>query len=263
MKYCYNCGNALQDEAEFCGKCGKSTVAETNASAAGKQFNANTQVSLDSSRPSEKRSVLPWMLVLGLTMIMLTTAVCFFVFSDSRKTVANNPHVGNAVTSNSITAPKSVETATSGQQISKANTVSLAVINDFRVYVQAKERLNTEIIELASQINNRIAQTGGLRSSHDLRNRAQQLIREIEQYSGQLSGRAYPPEIQFAKSLLLQLFDLEMTRTRSLYNGIVEGSNGQDYGSSFSVGTSAAYKFDDVNSRFVEANITLDSLVSR
>ena len=68
---------------------------------------------------------------------------------------------------------------------------------------------------------------------------------------GRFTPKNYPDEMQNAKALLLQLLDLEMTRARSLYNGLIEGGNGQDYKSSFSVGTSASYKFDEVNNKFV------------
>ena len=129
---------------------------------------------------------------------------------------------------------------------------------DLRVFVQAKERINTEIIDLASQINGRLSHTGTLRHSQDLRNRARILIDDIARHSSTLTGKYYPPEYQGIKSLLLQLFDLETTRARSLYNGLTEGINGQDFQSSFSVGTRAAYEFDDMNAQFVQEYSLLD-----
>jgi len=127
---------------------------------------------------------------------------------------------------------------------------NFANMQSFRNLVQEKERINTEIVDLAGMINNRIGANGNLIGANDLKNRAQQIMNDIKINSNQLVNSNYSSEFDPSKKLLIQLFDLELTRASSLYNGLVEGGNGQDYKSSFRVGTQASYKFDEIEAAF-------------
>jgi hypothetical protein len=190
---------------------------------------------------------------LGIAGILIAAGLIAFFSAQNTKALPGPQATKKVVASTPV--PPEPSQSTLGLQNPTANTDALT---EFRVNVQAKERINTEIIDLASQINSRLSQSGTLRYSQDLKDRARIIINDIPQYSRRLSEKNYPSEFQGAKSLLLQLFDLETTRVRSLYNGLTEGLNGQDYQSSFSVGTRAAYQFDDLNARFVQEYSTLD-----
>jgi uncharacterized membrane protein YvbJ len=246
IKYCDKCGNAMKAKDAFCGKCGKAPQEEQSSS-----IDFSGQAAVIPSH-NNKHSLLPWIIILLLVLIGGVIGGYFF-FANSQQMASSDIVKSN---NSASSASQNVSTKASSKLTADA-------LNDFRVYVQTKERLNTEIIDLAGQVNNRIGQTGGLRSSQDLKNRAQSLAHETEQISKKLSGKTYPAELQGAKTLLLQLFDLEMTRVQSLYNGITEGLNGQDYSKSFSSGTSAAYKFDEVNDNFIQENNLLDNKVGQ
>ena len=255
MKYCFHCGGVLKDEAVFCGHCGKTTV---DAAVTGEV----------NSKKSKGISWFAWLSIIAVVLISVSVSA-FFLSPDVENYVRTLIPGMNRSTPIAAVVPQSQPTQGPPQgvqapaQVLAGNKINAMVLNDFRVSVQAKERFNTEIIDLAGQINGRIGQTGGLRNAQDLRSKAQVLVNSIENESRQLASKNYPDEMQNAKALLLQLLDLEMTRARSLYNGLIEGGNGQDYKSSFSVGTSASYKFDEVNNKFVLENNTLDSKVNR
>ena len=239
MKYCVNCGNQLTEGSAFCTKCGmKLGAARTSppppATAVYNDFQDHAG--------HQRNTKLLWGIGIFCLLFVAIGGGYYFssYFTEKNNRVAA-PAVQNQV---GIDTKTTVSAAVS--------SVSPAVVNDFRIYVQAKERFNSSIIELATQVNVRLGQDAGLRYSHDLRNRASGLVNEITQYNNQLAAKQYPVEMQNSKVLLQQLLDLEMTRARSLYNGLTEGINGQNFQSSFSVGTSAAYQFDEVNGRFVQ-----------
>lgn len=242
--YCDKCGAAMEADDLFCGGCGSS---------------ANGQAPVyiqDSQVPAFEKRKMSFMasVSIGIVLAVLLIGGAYTLSSNFEQTV-NSLILG-------VNSTKPVVSKFEKPPVTELR-LTTDELNDFRSYVRVKERLNSDIINLANQVNDRINQTGNLRNSSDLRNRAQQLVREIEQYSGELANKNYSPQLQTAKPLLLQLFDLEMTRARSLLNGIIEGSNGQNYSSSFSVGTSAAYKFDEVNSNFILDNNALDGKVAR
>jgi len=260
MQYCTKCGASLSDDAVFCSTCGQridglstsQTQSETHSSGSHgkpKQY----QVVVPSALPATSSKHAIWWGV-GIAGVLIVAGLIAFFAAQIPQSAPASQIAPKTETRNPTTAypPQGV---TSVMPNSPVNANSLA---DFRIYVQAKERINTDIIDLASQINSRLNQTGTLRYSQDLRNRGRFLIEDIARYSSALSGKSYPLEFQGAKSLLLQLFDLETTRARSLYNGLIEGINGQDFQSSFSVGTRAAYEFDDMNARFVQEYSSLD-----
>lgn len=225
VKYCQHCGMAMKDNVTFCGQCGSK----------------------------------------GSPSIPFYATKSFLIGVAAALVIAIGGYVASLPASPSNRSNQSVlpAPATSAPTPPSSAQIPEAQLNDFRFFAQAKERFNTDIVNLANLINGRINQTGGLRSSKDLQDQAQKLIRDVEQNSSQLAAKDYPAEMQNVKALLLQLFDLEVTRARSLYNGMVEGANGQDYKSSFSVGTSASYKFDEVNNKFVQENDSLNSKVRR
>lgn len=242
MQYCRKCGAQLADDAGFCTKCGQK---------AGSQA---MQVYLPpeaSSAASNKHAI--WYGV-GIAGILIVSGLIAFFAAQNTRTLLG-PQTTKKIEARIPVPAEPSQSTLSQLPTPTANTGALV---EFRTSVQAKERINTDIIDLASQVNSRLGQSGTLRYSQDLRDRARTIINEIPQYSSRLSERSYPAEFQSAKSLLLQLFDLETTRARSLYNGLTEGLNGQDYQSSFSVGTKAAYEFDDLNARFVKEYSTLD-----
>lgn len=148
------------------------------------------------------------------------------------------------------------QTAKPSSQQSSVPTTSSSVtqhdfLPEFRNFVQSKDRINTGIVNLAGKINGRINTGIGIRSAYDLKGEANRLLNEAQANYNGLSNQSYPPEYSSAKGLLIQLFQLEITRARSLYNGLVEASNGSDYSSSFGVGTRAAYKYDEIESLFL------------
>jgi len=254
----------MSDDAGFCSTCGHKinggattaqTQSGTNLSGHGKHQQYDSMVPGTLTTIGTKHAV--WWGVGILGVLIVAGIVAFFVTQVTKPAPqpASQPQI---IQKNETKDPIPAQPSQAVTGVIPNSTVSANALADFRIYVQAKERLNTEIIALATQVNGRLNQTGTLRYSQDLRNRARLLINDITQYSSNLSGRNYPPEFQGAKSLLLQLFDLETTRARSLYNGLIEGINDQDYQSSFSVGTRAAYEFDDMNARFVQEYGLLD-----
>lgn len=259
MQYCAKCGAPISDDAGFCSTCGKKVDGGPTSQTQSGMY------PLGHVKPQQYDSMVPttgnkhavWWVVGILGVLMVAGLSAFFAtqVTKSAPQPALQPQIiQKTETKDPIPAqPSQVVTV-----VIPNSVVSAEALTDFRIYVQAKERLNTDIIALASQINSRLNETGTLRYSQDLRNRARLLINDITQYSSKLSVRNYSPEFQGSKSLLLQLFDLETTRARSLYNGLVEAINDQDYQSSFSVGTRAAYEFDDMNARFVQEYSSLD-----
>lgn len=258
--FCGNCGAELKINKKFCDNCGRQAgLAEQKTVA---KFSFKTLF----------KQYLLWRFRGFLVcIIILSIASIGFMFMQKTGLINNAVAVEKSqdkAVSVEPKAPDNVSQVANNSAISlqkasavPASKLTSANLNDFRVYVQAKERINSNIIDLASRVNNRIGETGGLKSAQDIRDNANSIIYECERLSSQLSAKEYPPELQGAKGLLLQLFDLELSRVRSLYNGLGEGIAGRDYSSSFSVGTSAAYKFDEVNSKFIQENTSLDTKV--
>lgn len=256
MQYCRKCGISMSDDAGFCSTCGqKNDGLPTSQIQSGtdplgpvkpKQYDLVV-------RPATGNQHAVWWGV-GIVGVCIMVGIITY-FATQYTKIVPEPQITKQMEGKN---PIPVQPSQPVTGVMPNSTVKANALTDFRIYVQAKERINTEIIDLASQINSRINQYGTLTYSQDLRNRARLLINDIPQYSSRLAEKNYPPEFQGAKSLLLQLFDLETTRARSLYNGLTEGINGQDYQSSFSVGTRAAYEFDDMNARFVQEYGSLD-----
>ena len=250
MQYCTKCGGLVPKGVFFCATCGqKIGGAQSVSPDKPKQYDSMVPATLGNTRDKQ---ALWW--GIGIFGIFIVAGLITFFAIQFTKSAHETPAPLKVETKDPVLTPPS-------QGVS--GLINNAPVNgnelaDFRIYVQAKERINTEIIELASQINSRLNENGTLRYSQDLRNRARLTTDDIAQYSSKLSNHKYPPEFQSAKSLLLQLFDLETTRARSLYNGLTEGINSQDFQSSFSVGTRAAYEFDDMNARFVQEYSSLD-----
>lgn len=257
MQYCPRCGNAIEDKAVFCTVCGQKTgiSAEndpnsTNLAAAPRRITyARQPEPLDSTG---NRQV--WWIAGIVGGLILAGGGTFFVMQ------AHTPAPGTQIVQKAQPqTPAPSQPAQGAFKLPGAPGTNAAVA-EFRTYVEAKERLNTEIVDLASQVNSRLSQAGTLRYSQDLRNKARLIIEDIARYSSTLAGKNYPAEFQNSKSLLLRLYDLETTRARSLYNGLLEGINGQDFQSSFAVGTKAAYEFDDLNARFLQEYNSLETL---
>jgi len=253
----------MSDDAIFCATCGKKIGGEPTSqvpsglypSSHVKPQQYDSMVSSPVATTSTKHAV--WWGAGILGVLIVAGLVTFFATQVTKPTPQSDPQP-QIIKKNETKDPTPAQPSQVVTGVMPNSTMNINVLADFRIYVQAKERLNTEIIALASQINSRLNNSGTLRYSHDLRNRARLLINDSTQYSSNLAGKNYPLEFQGAKSLLLQLFDLETTRARSLYNGLIEGINDQDYQSSFSVGTRAAYEFDEMNARFIQEYSSLD-----
>lgn len=243
MAHCRFCGAGVSDQAGFCQICGK---------------DLRTPVNQAQTYPVQSGSPNAAGIILIVTIILLVAICGGFIVYQVDQEAAVSQQTSQSVSlpaANPPTNTTSIVQADSQKTMASSNSgvpvFSGQQAEDFRRSVEEKERINSNLIELAGKANSRVNSYGHLRGSEDLKYQAKQLYNEVQSYSNDLAYKTFPSEYQNSKNLLMQLYGLELTRARSLYNGLVEGNNGQNYQSSFSVGTNAAYKFDEVESQFV------------
>lgn len=279
MKHCPYCGDVMKDEDRFCMKCGKEfpmnqvtppvqpqpkVCAKCGAPiAAGETFCAHcgTPVGTPVASPAApttrayrpapaamRAPVYPQSLpsrtklyvAIGIIAVLVIGGGAFYWQSSKsapQQTVATHEK----------TAPQP-QTAAQAPAATTPQTAAAAMA----LYIQNKDNYDQRIVEFSQRIN------GYLQSNPDFRNSSfdtegLSLYNQIRAERDKLQNDSKIPNDTPGKTQLLALFDLEMTRIKSMADGIAANKGGAEYGSYFKNGTAAAYQFDDANAAFKTA----------
>ena len=247
MAFCNGCGNELKPNDIYCTACGR-------------PINQSQSPSFSKNSKGDKSQMLPTQpitqktnsaVIIGLIVLAMTSGAAIYNFLDANligDKLAKTPAKTEAQVN-------SQDGKTKGEQplplsISKLDRKALAALDSF---VQAKDRYDVQIRNLAVAVNNRIGSPRGRLIAPDLQRQAQECQESIKATRTSLASSEFSAQLSGYKASLLLIYDLELTRIDGIRRGLIAGAYGGDYNSYFKVGGDAFEQFEVQNKSFDDA----------
>lgn len=228
MPFCTGCGKELKPNEYFCTVCG---------------LQAPAPVSVPSQQIPQKANN---GLVIGLVFLaMAVGAGLFFIGSSLFQDKAAKTAVPSANQANS-SAPSTYPSA----NLPTPPTVDRQAMANLDGFVQAKNRYDRQIRDLASAVNSRVQVSRGRLDAPDLLRQAQNCQNQLLADRGALANSIFPTNLVSYQSNLLSIYDLELTRIDGMRRGLMTGMQGGDYTPYFKGGGDAFEQFESQNELF-------------
>lgn len=144
-----------------------------------------------------------------------------------------------------VPPPAVTDTAKATTTDSKSTSEKAAAEARLNDYVNTKDRLDKEIAELATDINNYLGGHANFKGADSLRNRSKTIVADVENLKTNVSKDEVIDKA--AKQKLLEVINAESGRVGGLDMGMKASAEGGDYKRHFQLGTDAAYRYDDLN----------------
>lgn len=164
---------------------------------------------------------------------------------------------------NGATRTAAGDAGTSGMNAQKSPMAAQSAISDFDKYFQYKDTFDTQIRQLASAVNDRIADSRGRLAAPDLLNQVQDCENQMKSTRNSLAATSFPAQLSDVKSRLLAVYDLELIRVDCLRRGLLAGSQGRDYLPIFKEGGDAYDQFEKQSSELNKAYADLRAQLGR
>lgn len=252
-KFCKFCGAELKPNAKFCPKCGKSPEAKgepvtapvNNSNEAdvidvtpqpiAPKVNTVAQPEASTNKASSSNKLV--IAIVSALIVLVLAGGGYYVYDQRVQAEL-------AAEQAAAEAKAEADKAAAAQEAAKKAEEDKAK-NQLNNYVADKDRYDKEIAELASDINAYAGSHGNFRGASHLVNRTFNIINSINTTKKSLTE--YTDGDATIRAKLIEVLNAETGRVEGLRDGMQDSMRGQDYHPGFARGTTAAYKYDDLN----------------